>query len=332
MPRIERLTGCLIGQCLGDALGFPIEGWDGDACREFVDTKISKWFQGKVPPVNDWNGQYTDDSQLARELLESLVEQGGFAPKDYAGRIARIFRENKIVGRGLACDDAARRLIEGVGWREAGCDPPAAGNGTAMRAAPVGMFYYDDPAKMIQIAHEQGWITHHDPRCSAGSVAIAGGTALALTGEKIDTDEYANQVAAWMDGYHKTFADYVRRLPEWVELSPSEAVTEIAHAGEKPGYVSGWPGISPYVIPSVLWSLYAFLKYPDSYFDAIAVALAVGGDVDTTAAMTGALSGAYLGIDGMPRHLAEMVNDDEEWGYRELARLAEKCREITSQV
>lgn len=327
MPRIEQLTGCLIGQCLGDALGLPIEGWDADACREFVDANISKWFKGQKPHPDDWNGQYTDDSQLARELLESLVEHGGFDPEDYAARIARIFRESRIVGRGLACDEAARRLIEGVGWREAGCDPPAAGNGTAMRAAPVGMFSYNDHEKMIQIAHEQGWITHHDPRCSAGSIAIAGGTALALSAEKIDAEKYANQLAEWMDRYHKVFAGYVRRLPEWIELSPSEAVVEIAHAGEKPGYVSGWPGISPYVIPSVLWSLYAFLKHPDSYFDAIAVSLAVGGDVDTTAAMTGALSGAYLGIDALPGALAKMVNDDEEWGHSDLVKLAERCRE-----
>ncbi|WP_082218394.1 ADP-ribosylglycohydrolase family protein [Kamptonema formosum] len=47
-------------------------------------------------------GQYTDDSQLARELLESYLACGRFDPSDYARRIAAIFAENRIVGRGRA--------------------------------------------------------------------------------------------------------------------------------------------------------------------------------------------------------------------------------------
>ena len=49
-----------------------------------------------------------------------------------------------------------------------------------MRAAPIGLFFFDKPHMLIQAAHDQGRITHRDPRCSAGAVAISGAVALVL--------------------------------------------------------------------------------------------------------------------------------------------------------
>jgi ADP-ribosylglycohydrolase len=43
-----------------------------------------------------------------------------------------------------------------------------------------------------------------------------------------------------------------------------------------------------------LWSIYAFLRAPDDYLDTVCVAIAAGGDVDTTAAMAGAIGGVRL--------------------------------------
>ena len=59
--------------------------------------------------------------------------------------------------------------------------------------------------------------------------------------------------------------------------------------------------------------------------DAISLSISVGGDVDTTAAMTGALSGAYLGINALPQKLSKMINDQGEWTYSELIELADGC-------
>jgi ADP-ribosylglycohydrolase len=35
-PREEQFTGTLVGQALGDALGFPVEGFPGEVCRRYV--------------------------------------------------------------------------------------------------------------------------------------------------------------------------------------------------------------------------------------------------------------------------------------------------------
>jgi poly(ADP-ribose) glycohydrolase ARH3 len=78
----------------------------------------------------------------------------------------------------------------------------------------------------------------------------------------------------------------------------------------------------------VLWSLYSFLRYKDSYWDAISTAVSVGGDVDTTGAMTGAIAGAYHGEEGLPNHLLKLLNDRGTWGYQELTALADRCYKI----
>jgi ADP-ribosylglycohydrolase len=327
-PDKSRFSGCLIGQCLGDAFGAPVEGMPRVACRHYIDTYMQAWHREDEDVVPIYIGQYTDDSQLARELMQSYAECGDFDPEDYARRIADIFRENRIVGRGIATDQAAMRLIEGMPWKKSGCPSPSAGNGSAMRAAPVGLLYYDDPERLISAARDQSWITHQDSRCLAGAVAIAGATALTVVSELIDPHAFVSQLAEWTAPINAEFAEILQRLPEWITLPADDAVNLIKIEGKPAEYADGWPGISPFVVSSVLWSLYSFLRFRDDYWDTIRTAIAVGGDVDTTAAMAGAISGAYLGLDAIPDHLARYVHDNHTWGYAELIALAERCHTV----
>ncbi len=332
VPSKSAFRGCLLGQCLGDALGYPVEGHDEYECSHFIFDIASQWFKGTAPSPYQWSGQYTDDSQLARELLSSLVENGGFDGSDYAGRIADIFRSNKIVGKGIASDQAARNLNRGTHWQESGVPAPSAGNGTAMRAAPIGLFYFDNIDKLIETAHWQGYITHQDPRCSAGSIAIAGAVTLSLRKELDDTSAFIETIAEWMRNHDSGFADIFLHLKQWISLKPSEAVGPISIAGKPNGYIEEWPGISPFVVCSVLWSVYSFLRYRDSFWDAIATSISVGGDVDTTGAMTGAISGAWLGEEALPRPLLKMLNDHGKWRHSDLTALADRCCEIKCGV
>ena len=72
VPRLEQFRGCLIGQCLGDAIGCRVEGYSPEVCQNFVRYEVRR------KQIRDRDrfglpfGQYTDDSQLARELLLSL--------------------------------------------------------------------------------------------------------------------------------------------------------------------------------------------------------------------------------------------------------------------
>jgi ADP-ribosylglycohydrolase len=327
-PTAEQFAGCLVGQCLGDALGFIVEGRGPAACQRYVDealrpVRLAGHRRGRFAI-----GQYSDDSQLARELVQSFVAHRRFDPADYAGRVAALFAEGRVVGRGRATEEAALRLAGGIPWDEAGTPAPAAGNGSAMRAAPVGLFFSGDPAAMVRAAHDQGRITHQDLRCSAGAVAIAGATALALTEPHVDPARVAARLSEWSRPFDPVLAAALERLPEWVRLPPPAASPQIAAVGVQPAYTDGWEGISPFVTGSVLWSLYAYLRHPDDYWAAVCTAIAVGGDVDTTAAMTGAISGASVGLQNIPERVARLVNDQGTWQYDELVQLAGACRAL----
>src|SRR5258708_34029272 len=93
----ERFAGCLIGQCLGDALGFPVEKASAGVCGKYIEefVKAGKMLANSRGPFAV--GQYTDDSQLARELVLSFVACRGFDPSDYASRLATLFVEGRVV-------------------------------------------------------------------------------------------------------------------------------------------------------------------------------------------------------------------------------------------
>ncbi len=76
-------------------------------------------------------------------------------------------------------------------------------------------------------------------------------------------------------------------------------------------------------MPSVVWSLYAFLHAPDDYWTTVCTAIAVGGDTDTMAAIAGAICRSPAG----PRRAARptscaRLNDRGDWGADALADLA----------
>jgi ADP-ribosylglycohydrolase len=327
----RRYSGSLIGQCLGDALGFVVEGEPPEICRKYVEKTLKAGRVGEYGRTPFPFGQYSDDSQLARELLQSYVECGGFDPREYARRIAMIFVENRIVGRGRATEQAAWRLAAGVPWDEAGTPSPSAGNGSAMRAGPIGLLFFDDPEEMVRAAHNQGRITHRDPRCSAGAVAIAGAVAMAVRGGEIEAGRFLSQLAEWAALFEGSVVDALRQLVEWVPLPPEEVATLVSGIGHNPDYPAEVCGISPFVTTSVLWSLYSFLRSPNDYRETVRTAIAVGGDVDTTAAMAGAISGAYLGLDAIPESWARRVTDRGSWGYDELVGLARRCHELKTR-
>jgi ADP-ribosylglycohydrolase len=254
----------------------------------------------------------------------SLVENQGFIAEDYATRIAKLFKNNEIVGGGLATSNAASRLIKGISWRESGEPSPYAGNGTAMRVAPLGLFYYNDLELLEKYAIEQGKITHKDMRCSAGSVIVALSVSYVLTHDTFDNYDLLDFLEQKIKPISELFSRELANLKNWIELPFDQAITRISQSGKPEMTSTFWNKISPYVIPTVLCSLYSFLCNKDNFMNTIATSIKVGGDVDTTSAISGAVSGAFLGIDAIPKIYSEIVIDQGKWGYSQLMSLAEQ--------
>jgi poly(ADP-ribose) glycohydrolase ARH3 len=58
-------------------------------------------------------------------------------------------------------------------------------------------------------------------------------------------------------------------------------------------------------------AIYSFLSHPSSFEEAVIYAISLAGDTDTIGAMTGAISGAYLGIEAIPSKWQERLENRE---------------------
>lgn len=326
LSRVEvmlHFAGCLVGEALGDALGMPVEGEPPEACRAYVKdvvrTSQLESFPAKIFPF----GQYTDDTQLARELLLSLTVRGQIDPEDFARRLVTLFRSDGIIGIGAGTRKAISQLQKGVPWSKAATPSPSAGNGAAMRAAPIGLAYRGKGKRLKEAAEIQSRVTHQDPRSAAGSVAIAEAVSIALDSPSVPPEAFCESLARSCESLDPLLAGALRRLPSSLGAPPREVAPLLAATGmDEPAEYSGIPG---FVTGSVLWSLFCYLTHPDSYLDAVSLAIEAGGDTDTTAAMTGAISGARLGLDALPEDLAAFVNDRGKWTSGDLSRLARRA-------
>src|SRR2546426_10629776 len=96
----DRLVGCLLGQALADALGFVVEAQPPDVAQRYVgDWLLAGRASERGHPRFPF-GQYSDDTQLARALLLSVRDAGGWSPPAFAGRVAELFRDGRDVGAG----------------------------------------------------------------------------------------------------------------------------------------------------------------------------------------------------------------------------------------
>jgi ADP-ribosylglycohydrolase len=263
--------------------------------------------------------------------MVSYVACRGFDPADYAQRIRDMFALNKMVGQGRTTRDAALHLIVGIPWDEA-APPPGrftAGNGSAMRAAPVGLFFYDHDEKLLEAARCQSIITHRDEKAIAGSIIVSKTVAHVLNGP-LDIDALLADLEPAIGRLDPMACLGLQQMRKWLLLPPNQAVQEVRKLNPYPS--DRWQWISPLVTTSVMWSLYAFLRTPSDYFESICTAISCGGDVDTTAAMTGAMSGALNGLSAIPTAYAQNLHDKDEWDYERFLTLAADTLKVKLDV
>jgi ADP-ribosylglycohydrolase len=319
-PTADQRAGCLLGLALGDALGFVVEAEPPGVARAYV-AELRAGRAGLRTHPDFPFGQYSDDTQLARELLLSIREAGCFDPAAFGRRLADLFTRGQDIGAGPGSRAAALRIAHGVSWSDAGTPPPYAGNGSAMRAAPLGLVF-PDRARLVEAAVGQSRVTHQDPRCAAGALTMAAAAGMAARPGAVDPDAWLEELSGAVAPVDQPFAEALRALRRWAGQDPETATRALHSFGSDPPSATDWLGVSAHVLPSVLWALYTFLRSPDSYWDTVCTAIEAGGDTDSTAAMAGALAGARLGRARLPQELIGQLTDRGGWNGAALEELA----------
>ena len=131
--KTDRIIGSVLGLALGDAFGAPYEGG--------VLERAAWALIGKRKGRRRW----TDDTQMTIDVIESLVACGDIDQDDLARRFARSYRWSRGYGPGAA--KVLKRIRRGQHWEAASSSAyrdGSFGNGGAMRAPAVGLFFSTD--------------------------------------------------------------------------------------------------------------------------------------------------------------------------------------------
>jgi ADP-ribosylarginine hydrolase len=118
----------------------------------------------------------------AQGLLDSQPDS---SLEEICTNIAKYYKwcMNDMSGRapGGTCIRGANALKkDGSNWMGLGFEKHAGGCGASMRAACIGLYFYDNMEMLMQVSIESGRITHHNPLGYLGSFVAALFTAFAI--------------------------------------------------------------------------------------------------------------------------------------------------------
>ncbi|HED24552.1 MAG TPA: hypothetical protein ENN91_05445 [Firmicutes bacterium] len=283
----SKFRGCLLGLATGDALGAPFEGaWLSDTGQVWDSATESSSLH------------YTDDTHMAIGIAESLIACGSFDGHHMADIFIKNFDRESWRGYGAGPPRIFQKIKAGSSWDEAAADiyPGGSyGNGSAMRVAPIGLFYHNDYNRLASAARGQSIITHTHPWGQEGAVLQALAVALAVNNESPLSPE---RILVRLQ--EQAADDLYRR-----KLKDAENLLETANTAEIVSVLGN--GIEAFnAVPTAICCA---LRHPDSYADAVVEAVSLGGDADTIACMAGAIAGAGLGFEAIPEEwLAKLEN------------------------
>ncbi|OHB94364.1 MAG: hypothetical protein A3E19_07470 [Planctomycetes bacterium RIFCSPHIGHO2_12_FULL_52_36] len=298
-PIKDQFLGCLLGLAIGDALGMPFEGWSPASIKRQWKEKgfLPSPSRGLGP------GQYTDDTLMALCHVHSLIERGRVEPEDISRKFIGWYDSGDLRGIGGATAHAIRRLKKSHNWQESGATGEyAAGNGGAMRIAPVGLFYHNDLPALKEAVRKAVIITHNNPEAVAGALAVAYLVARSVRDE-LDPDTAI-----------KDASNFIGPCKVRENL---QGAGELLGSGATPEKALEILGTSGYVVETVASAVFCFLYSPDDFYKTVVNAVEGGVDSDTTAAVAGAISGSYNGIKKIPEDWLKGVENYD--GIQDLA-------------
>ena len=283
----DRLAGILLGTAVGDALGLPAEGLSPSRRRRLMP---GPWRHRLLLG----RGMLSDDSEHTLFVAQSLLKYPA-DPEAFQRRLAwhlRWWFAGLPAGIGLATARACMKLW--LGFPPSCSGVFSAGNGPAMRSALIGGYFHDDLAAMETFVQAATRLTHTDPKAQIGAMAVARLAAWAVEHGATQIPQFA------------LIVDMLRRLApddrEWTALldAMGAAFMDRVAVEEFAAKLDLERGVGGYIYHTVPVAVYAWLRHYGDFRATLEAVLDCGGDTDTVGAITGALAGATVGIQGIP--------------------------------
>ncbi|KAG7281252.1 hypothetical protein CRUP_019777 [Coryphaenoides rupestris] len=313
---LSRFKGALVGAVLGDCVGGEFEG-----AEEVPMESVLLHLSGLDDDTKgDGTLEYSDDTAMARCVVQSLLTRAGFDEQDMARRFAKEYSLAPGRGYGSGVIQVLKKLSSSQlsdvyqPARDQFNGRGSFGNGGAMRVAPFALAF-PDLADVKKYSRSGALLTHSCSLGYNGAVLQALAVHLSLQGalelpaqfldkligemEEVEDEEDARNDARALKEAEKPFCERLYRIRDLMDRSKVSIEEVICELGNGIAALHSVPT----AIFCVLHCLQPRESLPQRYGGlerTMAYSLALGRDTDTIACMAGAIAGAHYGIEVIP--------------------------------
>ena len=319
----DRCRGALLGAAVGETLGRPTQGLSPRDIQELYG-RIDGYDTARTAAPD--GGRRPAAPPAALLLARNLVREGRLDPEKAAGTYGNA------PGRAFTASlsEFARNLNErGYPWFEAGVN--ASESAPAARVSPLAIRRAGDFRRMKLEAGIDASVTHPNAASIAGAIVQAAAVARILHTPPgtLDVLGFTRGLSPAITGIEpdraargksgRIHATLWRRLgTELTALLLRRAEIEEVREGL---------GNGPSVLEGLPFGWACFLRHPEDFGATVHSAVNMGNDAESTAAIAGALCGAYVGASGIPAGLLRELPFREEIAADADALLAQARRD-----
>lgn len=329
--------GAIMGALIGDALSL--------GCHWYYDLDALKtdngWVSDYTPSKPDRTdrfahiakfrydaglraGDVSQTGQVLILLLESVAERGTYAEDDFTSRLD-IFLET-LDGTSMSgrfSDWAVRDIYtlrkSGIDWSKVGSAADTAE--AAIRATVLAALFYSDPERLARECYRNILLTHKDPYIAEQSLSFALTVAAFINGTPLP--EIKNHMGSLAQ--NEAIREFVPSYDCLAQVADGAVAVKSPITIEPASLIAQLHGLHC-TMGTMLPSAYYFIhRYPDNFEMAVLSAVNSGGNNMARAALTGALSGAMVGLKGIPERFITGLED-----HQRLLHMAEKVAAASS--
>jgi ADP-ribosyl-[dinitrogen reductase] hydrolase len=218
-------------------------------------------------------GQVTDDTEMSLALGGALLSAGAWDLEGIADNFL-AWMKSKPIDIGATCRRGIRDYML-KGQLQAPYNEWDAGNGAAMRMAPVALFTLGDDAALARCAIEQAHLTHNHVLSDAACLVVGRMVQRSLLGcDRFELHEMTRELVAEYGTFQ--FNHY---------------------RGNATAYVV-----------DTLQTVFHYLFATGSFEECLVGVVNQGGDADTTGAIAGMIAGAFYGPEEIPTRWLKKLN------------------------